>query len=976
LSPSAEDAGASQPTERDAGVEIPRATYRLQLHAGFGFEQAAAIVPYLAELGISHAYCSPYLEARAGSTHGYDIVNHGQLDPEIGDADAFETFYVALRRHGMGQILDIVPNHMGVSGSDNRWWLDVLENGPASEYAEFFDIDWRPLKDELRGKVLLPILGDHYGNVLDRGEIELRFDASLGTFAIAYFEHRCPVDPSDYPRILEPGLDRLKSRMADDDESLVMFESLLTAFRNLPSRNDVADQARAERMRDKGLHSARLARLARTRAEIGDYIEECVERINAERDVPADERSLHALLEAQAYRLAYWRVASESINYRRFFDINALASLRMENSAVFNAAHALVLDLIARGRLQGLRIDHPDGLYDPAGYFRRLQAHAARALGKNVTGESAFYVVAEKILAAGETLREDWLVHGTTGYEFANLVGRLLVRPDGARALEDDYRAFCGSGASYTETLYRSKRLIMQVALASELNVLAAELDRIAESDPHTRDFGLGGLRTVLLETIACFPVYRTYVAGHNIAAADEAFLRRAVARAKRRSEAADTTVFDFLLDVLLMTAAEGRGADYRERIVRFVMRFQQYTAPVAAKGMEDTAFYRYAWLAGLNEVGGSPEAPTVSIAEFHEANARRFRDWPHEMLASSTHDSKRSEDVRARLAVLSELPRQWAEHRASWAAVNADAKRVIDAEPLPDRATEDLLYQTLIGAWPLGRGRDAANDEVFRQRIRDYMRKAAREAKQRTSWINPDPAYEDALVAFVDAVLERSPFLERFLPLQRRIARLGLLNGLSQLVLKLTAPGVPDIYQGNELWTFDLVDPDNRHEVDFARRSESLASLREADARDRQALVTELVREIDDGRLKLYLTWRLLTLRRDQEPLFTHGGYGALAAQGADSDRVCSFRREANGSAVVVATLRWLASAHAAAEQAWSAESLDADTFIPIGGESREFVDWLSGRRVRAQAGPGGAVLPIRSLFAAMPVALLVDAE
>jgi malto-oligosyltrehalose synthase len=629
--------------------------------------------------------------------------------------------------------------------------------------------------------------------------------------------------------------------------------------------------------------------------------------------------------------------------------------------------------LIASGKLQGLRIDHPDGLYDPAGYFRRLQAHAARALGKNVTGELAFYVVAEKILAAGEALREDWLVHGTTGYEYANLAGRLLVHPEGVLALERDYREFIGGSAGYAETLYRSKRLIMQVALASELNVLTAELDRIAESDPHTRDFGLGGLRNALLETIAYFPVYRTYVAGHSVADTDETFLRRAVARAKRRSEAADTTVFDFLLDVLLMTAAEGRGPDYRAQLVRFVMRFQQYTAPVAAKGMEDTAFYRYAWLAALNEVGGSPEAPTVSIAAFHDANARRLRDWPHGMLASSTHDSKRSEDVRARLAALSELPRDWAEHRAGWAAINAEAKRDLDGEPLPDRAIEDLLYQTLIGAWPLGRGREAASDEGFRQRLRDYMVKAAREAKQRTSWINPDVAYEDALVSFVDAILDRPSFLERFLPLQRRVARLGLLNGIAQLVLKLTVPGVPDVYQGNELWTLDLVDPDNRREVDFARRRDLLASLREADARNRSDLVAELMREIDDGRLKLYLTWRLLSLRREQERLFTHGDYVPLVATGRDTDRVCAFRRETEASSVIVATLRWFASAERA-EATWSPETLDAGTLVEIGGEARRFVDVLSGRRVQAQAGVSIAALPSRALFAVLPAALLVD--
>jgi malto-oligosyltrehalose synthase len=958
---------------RDAGVEVPRATYRLQLHAGFGFARAADVVPYLAELGISHVYCSPYLMARAGSRHGYDIVDHNRLDPEIGTLEAFETFYVTLRRHGMGQILDIVPNHMAVTGADNRWWLDVLENGPASEYADFFDIDWRPLKDELRGKVLLPILGDHYGNVLDRGELTLTFDRSAGTFSVMYFEHRCPIDPSDFARILEPELEQLRNRMPADEEALLTFESLLTAFRNLPSRNDATDQARAERLRDKALHGMRLARLARTRSEIGAYIDHCVAAINGEPDVSAERRRLHELLETQAYRLAYWRVASESINYRRFFDINELASLRMENSEVFNATHALALELIKSGKLQGLRIDHPDGLFDPAGYFRRLQAHAARALGKNVTGERAFYVVAEKILAAGETLRDDWLVHGTTGYEYANLASRLFVRPDGLAALERDYRAFVGDATSYAESLYRCRRVIMQTALASELNVLASELDRIAESDPHTRDFGLGGLRHALLETIAYFPVYRTYVVGQHVGGTDETFLRLAVARAKRRSEAADTSVYDFLLDVLLMTGTDARSADYRARLTRFVMRFQQYTAPVAAKGMEDTAFYRYNWLTALNEVGGSPDAPTASVEAFHQANTTRRRQWPHEMLASCTHDSKRSEDVRARLLALSELPREWATHRARWAITNAEVKRELDGERLPDRAAEDLLYQTLLGAWPLGLDRDAAKDDMFRQRLRDYVLKAAREAKLRTSWINPDPSYEHALTEFVDAILDRQPFLDEFLPLQRRIARLGLFNGVAQLVLKLTVPGVPDVYQGNELWTFDLVDPDNRRDVDFSRRLALLRGIREADARGRGALVAELMREIQDGRLKLYLTWRLLTLRRMLEPLFTHGDYAPLVTTGADSARVCAFRRTADGASIIVAALRWFAGTEAETSASWAGASLDAGTIVEIGDERRSFVDALSGHRLPASAGTR-AGLPIRELFAELPVALLLE--
>ena len=965
---------SAAPTGAATDVEIPRATYRLQLHADFGFLRAAEVVPYLAALGVSHAYCSPYLQARPGSRHGYDIVDHGRLDPEIGSVEDFEVFYVALRRNGMGQLLDIVPNHMAVMGSENQWWADVLENGPASEYAEFFDIDWQPLKNELRGKVLLPVLGDHYGNVLDRGELELCFDAAEGAFYVAYFEHRCPIDPSEYPQILEPQLESLRRRMQGEDEALLTFESLLTAFRNLPSRYDTTEQARAERSRDKTLHRARLARLVQAHTAIATYIDECLAALNGQYDRQADGHRLHELLEAQAYRLAYWRVASESINYRRFFDINELASLRVENSAVFNATHAFVLELVAGGKIQGLRIDHPDGLYDPAGYFRRLQAHVARALGKPVTGDRCFYVVAEKILAEDEALREDWLVHGATGYEFANLVGRLFVRPEGAALLERSYREFVEDPTSYAEILYRSKRLIMQIALASELNVLAAELDRIAEADPHTRDFGLGGLRNALLETIACFPVYRTYVVGQSIGAIDEGFLHRAISRAKRRSEAADTSVFDFLRDVLFMTAATDRSSEYRSRLTRFVMRLQQYTAPVAAKGMEDTAFYRYNWLLALNEVGGSPEAPSVSLERFHEANETRSRAWPHEMLNSSTHDSKRSEDVRARLEVLSELPTEWNERLRRWAATNDEAKRDIDGVRAPDRSTEHLLYQTLLGAWPLAGRAPASADDLFAQRIRDYMIKASREAKVQTSWINPNAEYEAALTAFIDAVLSRRAFLQDFVPFQARIARLGLLNSIAQLVLKLTAPGVPDIYQGNELWTFDLVDPDNRREVDFATRRSMLGAIQEAFERGARTLVDDLVRTIDDGRIKLYLTWRLLTLRHEHEDVFTYGGYAPLAGSGGAADRVCAFRRFNGDRSIVVAALRGFAQIHDNRADAWSPAGIDPDTRVEIADGATEYLDALSGNRRVPRVDGGSASLPADELFAALPVVVLTS--
>jgi (1->4)-alpha-D-glucan 1-alpha-D-glucosylmutase len=953
---------------------IPRATYRLQLHAGFRFPDAAKQLPYLAALGVSHCYCSPYLKARPGSTHGYDIVDHGALNPEIGDRDEFERFCTALADNGMRQILDMVPNHMAVMGRDNAWWLDVLENGPASRFASYFDIDWNPLKEELRGRVLLPVLGDSYGNVLDRGELKLSFDDTEGGFAIDYYEHRFPIDPREYVLVLKPSLEQLRHRLTDDDPALIRLESLITAFGNLPPRYLTDENSRAERARDEVLHKSRLARLAREAPDIRRYVDECLRAFNGGDNYAADVSRMHALLEAQAYRLAYWRVASDEINYRRFFDINELASLRMENNEVFEATHRLVLELIREGKLHGLRIDHPDGLYDPRGYFRRLQQRVAESLGSSEpAGDNPpIYVLAEKILGGGERLRSDWPIHGTTGYDFINLIDRFLVEPDGIAELERNYFDFVGRPVEYADVLYRSKKVIMQTALASELNVLAAELDRLAEQDPHTRDFGWGGLQGALLETIACFPVYRTYVVEEEVSVSDEAIINRAVDAAKRRSEAADTTVFEFLRDVLLLRSARGRSDSLRARVARFVMQLQQYTAPVAAKGMEDTAFYRYGRLVSLNEVGGTPDRPSVSTADFHAANGERRMDWPHAMLGSSTHDAKRSEDVRARLHVLSELPSEWRTHVDAWRRVNEAFKTDLDGLRWPDPDAEYFLYQTLFGVWPL-ESLDAHGRAELTDRVAAYMNKAAREAKRHTSWINPDEGYEAALERFVRAVLqaENAEFARDFDAFQLRAAPLGLLNALVQLALKLSCPGVPDIYQGNELWRFDLVDPDNRRSVDFARRAELLDELRSRFATVRATdLAADLLAHIEDGRIKLFLTWRALAARHEHPGLFEHGSYEPLRVTGPSAEHVCAFARSTGAKTAVVAVLKRFAGLVEADGRYVDASQL-AGTSIALPDGPARYVDVFTNvsAEPRGRAGQLHAAAP--DVFATLPAAL-----
>ncbi len=923
LRPTASVAAKSRPLRGP-----PRATYRLQFNGDFTFLRAAELVPYLDRLGISHCYVSPYLKARPGSSHGYDIVDHGMLNPEVGSDTDLAHFVAVLHEHDMGQIIDVVPNHMGVMCNDNPWWLDVLENGLASTYARFFDIDWFPYREELRGKLLLPVLGDPYGHVLERGELRLAFDDAAGTFSVLYHHHRFPVDPREYARILGQGVDRLAARLGPGHPQVLEFESLVTAFEHLPGRMETDAGKVAERNRDKEILKQRLASCHAGSADIAAFIGESVARFEASGHQPANADRLHELLEAQAYRLAYWRVASDEINYRRFFDINELAALRIEQPDVFEATHALVFDLLAAGMADGLRIDHPDGLYDPVAYLRRVHERAAtfvavRGLqgqpeggvrGLSAQADHPLYVVVEKILAADERLPEDWPVSGTTGYEFMNLLNGLFIDPDAKGRLERTYAAFVGTRVEFAELLYAGKRLIMKVAMAGELNVLAHQLSRIAQADRRSRDFTVNGLRAALAEVVACFPVYRTYVTAEHVSAEDVHYVDRAIASAKRRTRAEDLSVFDFIRDVLLKACAEGRSDSYRDALADFAMKFQQYTSPVMAKGLEDTSFYLHNRLVSLNEVGGDPRRFGVSTAAFHRACQERARLWPYALLATSTHDNKRSEDVRARLNVLSEVPDAW--HRAvtRWHRINRPRSRSVSGEWAPARNDEYLFYQSLVGIWPF-EDPDDTEREILSERLGRYMLKAVREGKANSSWTNPDFEYEAALTGFVRSVLtpgRDNDFFPCFLPFQRRIARLGMFNSLAQVVIKVTAPGVPDIYQGNELWDFSLVDPDSRRPVDFERRRAMLSELEQTSSSspDQTAiLIRNLLGSMADGRIKLYLTWKALAARRERECLFRDGAYVPLEVAGARATHLCAYARRDASEAVLVIVPRMFAA-------------------------------------------------------------------
>jgi (1->4)-alpha-D-glucan 1-alpha-D-glucosylmutase len=960
---------------------IPRATYRLQLNRDFRLSQAAALIPYLDELGISHCYLSPLLKARPGSRHGYDITDHSSLNPEIASAEDFEQFAAALKARGMGQIMDMVPNHMGIMGTDNGWWLDVLENGPASRFAGYFDIDWYALSEGLPGKVLLPVLGDHYGAVLESGELKLVFDAEQGAFGVLYYEHLFPVDPGEYPRILSHGLSRLQARLGDEHAVLLEFQTLVTALIHLPPRDSTTPEAIAERARDKEVHKNHLALLYASSADIAQFIDENVAEINGTAPGGANFDLLHELLQAQAYRLAFWRVASDEINYRRFFDINDLAALRMDNPEVFERTHRLVLELLARGYVNGLRIDHPDGLYAPQGYFERLQAMAA-SLHSSVpssgeTNPRPLYVVVEKILAVHEHLPESWPVHGTTGYDFAAACSGLFVDGSAVDHFTRIYQSFIRARPELDEMMRANKHLIMETSLAGELQVLATQLTRIAKGDRRTCDFTFNSLRSALAEIVASFPVYRTYVSGCEASAEDARYVDWAVGVARKRSQAADISIFDFVHDVLLAKLAQGRDEAYREAVCAFAMKLQQYSSPVMAKAVEDTTSYQYNRLVSLNEVGADLHRFGVSLAAFHRENQERARRWPHALLASSTHDSKRSEDVRARISVLSEMPATWHKALQHWSQLNRSKRRKIGSERAPSRNDEYLLYQTLLGVWPFAMP-DAAGLAQLAERIEAYMLKAGREAKLHSSWINPNEDYEAATRDFVRALLSPEPsnlFLRDFLPLQQRVARIGAFSSLSQLLLKLASPGVPDIYQGNEVWDFSLVDPDNRRAVDYAARHAALREIRALhDDIGAAACAQRLLAQLEDGRIKLYLSWKALTLRRACEALFRDGDYLPLKLQGAQAEQACAFARHHGGETLLVVVPRLFGGLMGEHGQSPLGTPIWGDSWLELPAEHMHetWINSLTDEAVSTQTRDTGRGIMLAQLFRTFPYALL----
>jgi (1->4)-alpha-D-glucan 1-alpha-D-glucosylmutase len=980
-------------------ARVPVSTYRMQFNAGFTFEQARGVLPYLSKLGITDIYSSPYFTAQKGSLHGYDVTDPTTLNPELGGEEAFAEFIRALEEHGMGLIMDIVPNHMSIGASQNAWWNDVLENGQSSPYAGFFDIDWKPVPEKLEDKVILPILGDQYGSVLENQELRLTFED--GAFFVTYYDNTLPVDPCTYDRILTHRMEEFQEKQGEDDPHVIELLSIITALRHLPRPTETDPERVAERLREKEIIKRRLQTLDEESPAFRTFLAENIEKFNGTRHVSESFDLLDELLSAQVYRLSFWQVATEEINYRRFFDINDLAAIRTEDPEVFLVTHRMVLRHVREGKVTGLRVDHPDGLSSPRAYFRRLQEECFAALCAREEGagkedpagearvrelyaserevdavlEQPFYVVGEKILMESESLPYDWPIFGTTGYVFMNSVGGIFVEGANADLLTATYELFTGRRRDFAELLREKKKLIMESSMASEINVLGHWLSRLAEQDRRFRDFTRNSLTHAIVEVIANFPVYRTYIDEAGVSDQDLKYIEQAIGKARRRRKDLSPQVFAFLHDVLILRDVR-MDEQTRRRWLEFTMKFQQITGPVMAKGLEDTVFYDYNRLVSLNEVGGNPDRFGTTLEAFHGRNTEMCKRWPTTMVTTSTHDSKRSEDVRARIHVISEFPEEWRALTLQWAEMNQEFKATVEGGLLaPDRNDEYLLYQSLVGAWPM-LPMDEEGKKDFTERIKGYMLKAVREGKENTSWINPDPEYEEAVTNFVEAVLGSERFLGSFLRWQRKISTFGIYTSLAQVLLKVASPGVPDFYQGSELWNLTLVDPDNRRPVDYGKAEAMLAELlgRESE-RQGAGLVRELLSAKEDGRVKLYLTYKALNYRRARRQLFEGGQYIPLRAAGEQEGRVVAFERRLDGSSCIAAVPRFLGGLVGEDQEPLGEVWKDTHIVLEDTGAPARFLNVLTGETVRVVRHRGSRALSVRDAFAHFPAALLEKA-
>lgn len=943
---------------------LPSATYRVQLNKDFQFSHVASILDYLQLLGISDLYLSPVLASRKGSGHGYDVTDPSRINPDLGSEEEFIALLAELKERGMGLLLDTVPNHMAAS-AENPWWMDVLENGAQSSYAAFFDIEWHPPSRNLDGRILLPVLGRPFGEALESGEIKLIFRD--GKFFFQYFEALFPLAPKSYHAIVGHRVNHLKQLLGERSTPYQEYSGILASFFELVR----ADRRSSESASERRLHydgaRDRLLSLTNTNPKISAFLEENILEINGKQGDVASFGFLQRLLAEQNYKLSFWQNLNESINYRRFFTIADLVGVRVEDPIVFEATHGTTLRLIAKDPLAGLRIDHIDGLRDPFAYLNRLQERITAGSGE--PGASS-YLVVEKILERSEDLPQDWPVSGTTGYDYLNAANGLFVEPAGAQRIEQIYFEFLGRQQTFEDVVYQKKKLVMNTLLGVEMLTLGRRLAELAAPDRYARELNRTQLIDALIEVTACLSIYRTYIRNMDVPAEAIERIEDAVSKARKRAPHLAIS-FDFVREVLLLLNLPHVPAEQREARLTFVMRWQQFTGPIVAKGMEDTALYVYNPLLSLNEVGGDPTPSNATSAdEFFRFAESRLRRWPGTLNATTTHDTKRSEDVRARISVLSEIPDRWAANLTEWANQNAPLKRVINGQTVPDRNEEYFLYQTLMGMWPL----DQSGCQNLIERLKEHLTKATREAMVHTRWTRPNQAHEEALQSFAVAILSPSnaTFLEGFRAFQKKVAYAGMINGLSQTLLKIASPGVADFYQGSELWDLRLVDPDNRGPVDFVQRRTMLNELQEIESSKEPEIdsLTNLVNTWHDGRIKLYLIWKALRFRRQNQSLFDEGEFLRLQTAGAFAKNVIAFLRKRDTKCALIAIPRWILQLPRD-ESSGKVDWRDTTITLPDAAPVR-WNNIFAKRRLESEARDNKRSLPAADVFAKFPVALL----
>lgn len=928
-----------------------QATYRIQFNPLFGFDDAYKIADYLQKLGISHIYASPIFHARKESAHGYDIVDQTKINPELGSGDKFENLIGKLQTMGIGWIQDVVPNHMAFD-AENAMLMDVLENGRSSQYFHFFDLVWNHPDESMRGRILAPFLGSPYGEALENGEIFLAYD--VDGFSVNYYQHRYPLRIDSYPLILDHKIDQLKARMGEEYPDYVKYLGLLYVVKNLPAASDPE-----HRINQINFVKKMIWELYSTNPVIKKYIDETLQELNGKKGKPETFTRLDEVLAQQNFRLSFWRVANQELNYKRFFNINELISIRVQDEDVFRKSHSLIIDWINKNMIDGLRIDHIDGLYDPGEYLQRL-----RSLSDDM------YIVVEKIMEYDEHLPENWPVHGTTGYDFLNHVNGLFCRKKRQKEFTKIYNDFIGNEINFSQFVYDKKKLIIERQLTGDLDNLAYLLKRIANKYRHGRDITLNGLRNGMVEILAYFPVYRTYINSWEVDDEDRRIIQETVRKAKAGTSAYETEI-KLIEKFLLLDFFEELTEEERRNCIDFVMKFQRLTGPLMAKGFEDTCLYIFNRLISLNEVGGDPASFGTSLHQFHDFCYKRSSASPQAMNASSTHDTKRGEDVRARINVLSEIPREWKRHLKRWETVNKKFKKIVNDVATPDRNEEYMLYQTLIGMYPFGRDE---YDGVI-PRLEQYVEKMLREAKVHSRWSEPNTAYENAVKTFVREIVtpsEHNLFIDEFLPFQQKISHYGTLNSLSHVLIKMTAPGIPDFYQGTELWDLSLVDPDNRRPVDFDLRKKYLEEIvTRSNRTDVFDYISDLRENAVDGRIKMFLIYKTLAARKENSGVFREGEYTQIRVTGKHRNHIIAFAREYENTTTISIAPRWLTSL------------VDERTF-PLGreiwGDTAVYLR-APGNRVWGNALTGetiskGGRIAVGDILTNFPVALLISKD